>query len=209
MFYPNLLLKWNPFSIIWSSGILITIYLLQIYFWLNCIWILCSSSNTLLLEWDLIFYTFMPFYLNGTPFLPSFHVTICSFFKIPLTIPLLYTGFPELPPTWVSITMGMLEHVPFHYIFVAYLIWHHWDNPKWLPSRGSWTIMCLCICIKDVFGGAYFPQAHKALGAHKSPAKLINRWAPELRAGRGNITVRRLLPDGNDNHSAVPWGDGP
>ena len=124
----------------------------------------------------------MPFYLNGTPLLPSFHVTICSFFKMPLTIRLLYIGFPELPPTWISITMGMLEHVPFHYIFVVYLIWHHWDNPKWLPSSGSWTIVCVCICIKDIFGGACFSQAHKALSAHKSPAKLINRWASELRA---------------------------
>lgn len=153
----------------------------------------------------------MPFYLNGTPLLPSFHVTICSFFKIPLTIRLLYIGFPELPPTWISITMGMLEHVPFHYIFVVYLIWHHWDNPKWLPSSGSWTIVCVCVCIKDVFGDACFSQAHKALGAQKISSqtdKQMSFWA-KGRQCRVTITVRRMLPSRNDNHSAVQWGDGP
>ena len=64
-------------------------------------------------------------------------------------------------PPQISTTREMLEHFPFNHIFGIYLIWHHWNRPRWLLLCGSWTVTLVCTCIKDIFGSACFPQTHK------------------------------------------------
>lgn len=174
---PNFPLEWNLFSVIQTSGpsSITNLPFTNLFLNYTCIWIPCFSSKTLLLEWTLIFPTFIPFSMNGAPF----NLLSMSSYTHSSRYHLLFTSSIEASQSFHPHGYLLPWKCWSTSLFTIYLAYTLHGTTGVALNAFEWHVY---ICKKDIFGGAYFPQSYKALGAHKPPAKLINRWASESRA---------------------------